>query len=264
MKKLLIIVFALLCISSIAIGGETETVTTKIHGTNIKVTTTDGLVLQGWLTPSPHGEGPLWVLLPMMGHTHTSYNPFIKALYERFKTPDSTRALQTLPHILALDLRGHGESTRLGNATINYRDMEPEDFAPYPEDVALIVNKVLKDPSLKIDKASTVIIGASIGANTTVMAAERIEGVAGAVMLSPGESYRLLEPAGALTAFKGRVLIFAATEDAYSKTSSEKLAALKPKDCTLKIFEGPQHGTDIIGNSPEAMEFMIDWLVSGK
>jgi len=264
MKKTLLFVAALLWISSIAVGGETETVKTKIHGTNIKVTTADNLVLQGWLTPSPHGEGPLWVLLPMMGHTHTSYNPFIKALYERFKTPDSTRTLKTIPHILALDLRGHGESTKLGDVTITYRDMEPEDFAPFPEDVALMVSTVLKDKSLKIDPGKTVIIGASIGANTSVMAAQLIKGVAGAVMLSPGESYRLLEPADALTAFGGKALILAAADDVYSKTSSEKLAALKPKNCTLKIFAGPYHGTDLIDNDAEAMKLMIDWLVSGK
>ena len=263
MKKCVLVLLSLLLLWT-AVSGETEAVKTKIHGTNVKVTTDDNLVLQGWLTPSPHGEGPLWVLLPMMGHTHTSYNPFIKALYERFKTPDSTRALQTLPHILALDLRGHGESTKLGDATITCRDMEPEEFAPFPKDVALMVNTVLKDETLKIDKGNIVIIGASIGANTSVMAAELIPSVAGVVMLSPGESYRLLEPASALTAFKGRALILAATDDAYSKTSSEKLAALKPEGCTLKIFEGPYHGTDLLYNDAGAMKLTLDWLLSGK
>jgi len=83
-------------------------------------------------------------------------------------------------------------------------------------------------------------------------------------MLSPGESYRLLEPGSALAAFKGRALILAATEDAYSKTSSEKLAALKPQGCTLKIFEGPYHGTDLIDNDAGALKLTIDWLVGEK
>lgn len=264
MKKLLVFVFALLWISSIVLGADAETVKAKIHGTSVTITTKDNLVLHGWLTPSPHGEGPLWVLLPMLGHTHTSYNPFIKALYERFKTPDSSRALKTLPHILALDLRGHGESTKLGATSINYRDMQPEDFAHYPSDVAAMIDTVLRRADLKIDQNGVVIIGASIGANTTVMAGQMVKGVSAAVMLSPGENYRSLEPAQALTDFPGKVLILAATEDAYSKTSSEKLASLKPKGCTLKIFTGPYHGTDLIDNEAGAMKFMIDWLVSGK
>jgi len=39
----------------------------------------------------------------------------------------------------------------------------------------------------------------------------------------------------------------------YSAASSRKLTALNKERCTLHIFEGSDHGTDIIDNNSEAM-----------
>ncbi|UCG62810.1 MAG: alpha/beta fold hydrolase [Candidatus Zixiibacteriota bacterium] len=262
MKSTLIsITVFLFAFSSIAVSQKTV-VTTKIHGQEYSLATADGLKLYAWLTPSPHENAPLVVLLPMMGNTHHSYSPFIKAVFERFKTPDSTRTMQAIPHFLSLDLRGHGQSTQMGEKTLNYRMMEPEDFAPYPSDVKAMIEKVLGDKKVSIDRQNIIIIGASIGANSSVMAAETLTSVKKVVMLSPGESYRQLEPGPSLAKFAGEVLILAGMDDAYSKTSSEKLAALKKSGCTLKTYPGPYHGTDLIDNSPEAMKLLIDWLVN--
>ena len=79
-------------------------------------------------------------------------------------------------------------------------------------------------------------------------------------LLSPGEDYRGLKPAEALKKFKGRILIFACEDDKYSAASSRKLAAMNEEHCTLHIFRGPDHGTDIINHNPEAMRVLVDWL----
>ena len=139
--------------------------------------------------------------------------------------------------------------------------MEPEEFKPYPSDVAAMIDKVMSDPDLQFDRTGTVIIGASIGANTSVMAAEMVGDVSKVVMLSPGESYRLLEPAPALINFKGKAMILAADQDKYSATSCEKLAGLNKSQCTLKIYEGPYHGTDLIDNDKQALSDVLDWLI---
>lgn len=261
MKKIISLAVVVVCLLAVAACSQPKVVTTKMHGNEYVVTTADKLRLYGWLTPSPHKNAPLFVLLPMMSNTHLSYNTFIKAVFNEYKTADSTRTIQALPHFLALDLRGHGESTIRDGKSISHKTMEPEDFAPYPGDVQAMIEKVLADKNLDIDPENIVIIGASIGANTSVMAAEKIPGVTKVVMLSPGENYRSLEPATALANFKGKTLILAGQEDAYSKTSCEKLARLKTSGCTLKIYPGPYHGTDLIDADPEAMKFVIDWLV---
>ena len=261
MRKTLILVTSLLCFSTILAAEQSGTVTVKLHGQEYAVETADGLTLYAWFTPSPHKKAPLLVFLPMMGNTHTSYNVFIKGLFAEFKTPDSSRGMQKLPHFLSFDLRGHGKSTVLGDKTISFRTMEPEDFSHYPADVATMINKVLGEKGADIESGKVLVIGASIGANTAIMISKLVPGVSKVVMLSPGENYRSLEPAASLADFKGDVLILAGEEDAYSKSSAEKLAGLNKKKCTLKIYPGPYHGTDLIDANKDARDFVLSWLV---
>jgi pimeloyl-ACP methyl ester carboxylesterase len=183
------------------------------------------------------------------------------ALFNRFTDSASARSVQKIPNVLSLDLRGHGASTIIAKDTINYRTMEPEDFRPYPSDVAAVIERVLADHSAKIDRNKVMIVGASIGANVSVMAAEMVSDIAKVVMLSPGENYRSLEPAPSIVNYTGKILIIAGSEDAYSKASSEKLAPLNANTTSLKIYSGPQHGTDILDANEQAMADVLDWLL---
>ncbi|MCK4372729.1 MAG: hypothetical protein KAW61_06255, partial [candidate division Zixibacteria bacterium] len=111
------------------------------------------------------------------------------------------------------------------------------------------------------DESGFFVIGASIGANTARMVSELLPSVSKVALLSPGEDYRGLQPAEALKKFKGDILIFACEDDKYSAASSRKLAAMNEEHCTLHIFEGSDHGTDIINNRRlEAMRILVDWL----
>jgi len=232
----------------------------KLHQQAITIKTSDNLNLYAWLTPSPDKHAPLYVLLPMMGRTHTSYNNFIKALYNKL-TPSDTgkKIIHLIPNILTFDLRGHGKSTTLGNSTIGFRSMSPKDFQKYPHDVQEMITYILNDTTYNMDNNNIVIIGASIGANTAIMVPPLVKNVKKVVMLSPGENYRSLEPAGYLKNYQGKVLICASEEDGYASESSKALAKLN-KNCTLKIYPGSNHGTNIIDNIPDAMEYLLNWL----
>ncbi|NOY89101.1 MAG: hypothetical protein GXO93_06905 [FCB group bacterium] len=232
----------------------------KLHQQEITIKTADNLKLYAWLTPSPDKHAPLYVLLPMMGRTHTSYNDFIKALYDKL-TPSDTgkKAMHKIPNILTFDLRGHGKSTTLGKATIGFRSMSPEDFQKYPQDIQEMITHILNDTTYDIDKNNIVVIGASIGANTAIMVPALVKNVKQVVMLSPGENYRSLEPANYLKKYQGKVLICASEEDGYASESSKKLAKLN-NNCTLKIYPGSNHGTNIINNHPQTMTYLLDWL----
>ena len=81
-------------------------------------------------------------------------------------------------------------------------------------------------------------------------------------MLSPGENYRNLIPGESVEKYWSDILIFTAKEDTYSASSSQKLASFNESSCTLQIFDGADHGTDIINNNPEAMKALVDWLLS--
>lgn len=255
------VIIALLLPFAIAVSASAqEKKTIKINGVEYKAATADGLELYGWLTESPDDHAPLYVLLPMMGNTHTSYKPFVSALLKRWMATDTTAESFVMPHILSLDLRGHGQSIMKNGVEISHQTMAIEEFSKYPDDVLKMIDRVLADKSRKIDRVGMVVIGASIGANTAIMLTERIPEISKVVMLSPGENYRSLAPTEALKKFAGKSLIMAGADDEYSKESSEVMAKLNP-NCTLKIFPGPDHGTDITDNHPEAMIYLIDWLI---
>lgn len=226
------------------------------------VKTADGLELHAWMTPSSTEQpAPLYVLLPMMAHTHESYDPFVKALYERIGQADSTRVPLAAPHILRLDLRGHGKSVRRNDSAVSFRSLSPQEFRKYPSDIEAMLERVLADKSARIDRDKIVVIGASIGANSAIMLTGLVNDITKVVMLSPGENYRSLEPAKAVKGFQNDILILVGEQDNYSGRSSEKLAALNKKRCRLKVYPGPDHGTDIINNNAQAMAELIDWLL---
>jgi hypothetical protein len=62
--------------------------------------------------------------------------------------------------------------------------------------------------------------------------------------------------------FNSQILIFAGEQDVYTRTSSEEMAKLNEDHCTLKVYEGPAHGTDLIDGLVQAREDLIDWLVN--
>jgi pimeloyl-ACP methyl ester carboxylesterase len=221
--------------------------------------TEDSLKISLWVTESGGDTtAPVFVLLPMMAQTHDSYDPFVAALKTALAQDPGNGCDLVAPNFISFDLRGHGQSTIRGKDTLSYRTMKEPEFARYPMDVKQTVESVW--PQVVKNGGGCYLVGASIGANTAIMTTELLPNVSKVVMLSPGEDYRGLQPGEALKKFKGKVLIFACEGDQYSAESSRKLAALDKKHCTLHIFEGDDHGTDIIDNNPEAMKILIDWL----
>ncbi|MFH2047902.1 MAG: hypothetical protein ABIJ12_00500 [bacterium] len=256
MRVLILIVIVLSLNSSSLLGLDWET-------TEIKLTTTDGLDLYSWLSKPDHNiKAPLIVLLPMMNNTHESYAPFLLNL-KHYLDIDSLSHNKTTPYVLAIDLRGHGKSTIRNDSTIHWKDMTEDDFAQYPFDVKEAIKLILSDSVYNIDPNDIIVIGASIGSTTAIMLTEHMNGITKDVMLSPGENYRGMQPAHALESYKGESIIYAGKEDTYSYTSSVNLAKLNKK-CELKVFETKDHGTDIINNNPEAMNYLIEWLFKEK
>jgi len=254
------IAVALMLILAAGIGSAATT--PKLHSIEYTVQTEDGLTMYAWMTPSPvEAPAPLWVLLPMMGQTHESYSQFITALYERVEQGDSVAAAFVLPNILSLDLRGHGKSVMIGDSAVNFRTLSEAEFRKYPADITAVISRLLADKNRRIDRSQIIVIGASIGANSAIMLHGLVDNLKRVVMLSPGEDYRSLEPAEAVTEFDGDILIFAGKEDTYSWQSSEKLAGLNKEKAVLKVYPGEDHGTRIPNNNPSAMNDLIDWLM---
>ena len=193
-----------------------------------------------------------------MAHTVESFEPLTEACNARQRSEELG---SQYPRILAIDLRGHGKSIARGKDTLSFQDLPQHEFAKYPTDVQQVIEGVTADTTLKIRKDDITIIGASIGANTAALLTVEMPYIKRIVLLSPGLNYKGLEPADAIMTFNGQILLVASQGDEYSYNSVREMAALNPDHCTLMIFEGDAHGTDIINGNPDAMQALVDWLL---
>jgi pimeloyl-ACP methyl ester carboxylesterase len=258
MKRIVAVFIAVLLLIGILIVNAADKSIVKIPDPQeYQITLTDGLILHTWMYPSIGTKpAPLMLLLPMMAHTHTSYEPFIDALYQRAHSDSTYR----VPAIMSFDLRGHGLSTDAGKKKYSYDSMTKAEFTMIPVDIEQALAFILADSTHKLNGKDITVIGASIGANSAIMTTRLTAGITKVVMLSPGENYRDLAPGESVKQFEGPILVFAGAEDTYSAESSRKLAEFNPTHSRLMVFEGPDHGTDIINNSDKAMQSLVDWL----
>ena len=146
--------------------------------------TEDGFELKGaYFPPQPaagSGKKPgCIILLHMLGGQRQDWDAFI---------PELTKAGYA---ILALDLRGHGQSTTKGDKTVEIRQLPEKELdgfcAKMPLDLKA-AEKFLKE-NKDINAARICIIGASIGANLAWNHASGSPAVKGLVLLSPGLDY---------------------------------------------------------------------------
>ena len=95
-------------------------------GERVTFTSNDGVSLVGsYFTPKPgiNNSTPSVILLHMLGRDRSTWNEFAQDLSHRGYA------------VLSVDLRGHGESIKQGNATISYQSFVPDDFKNMTLDV---------------------------------------------------------------------------------------------------------------------------------
>ncbi len=162
-------------------------------------------------------------------------------------------------HVLAIDLRGHGDSKMNGRRT-GWRALSKKVFSHAPNDPAAAAAWLREKNG--IDKNRIALIGASIGANASVVAASReSSNIKTVVLLSCGINYRGVKTDDAIKSYHGPVLIVAAAGDKYSAESSRKLAQWAG-DATLKIYKGKLHGTNLFRAHEDLGPTILKWLKS--
>lgn len=165
---------------------------------------------------------------------------------------------------LAIDLRGHGESTAGPDGYKNFTD-EQQQASIYDLDAGW--------DFLKLRGATpegTALIGASIGANLALeFIAERNTGVGKAVFLSAGSDYRGIKTEPLAEKLKnGQSIVFVTSKDDGDNAKENRiLYDLAPKDVNkhLIIYEHGGHGTDIFQSTEYDLTATIKkFLESGQ
>ena len=206
--------------------------------------TSDGVRIIGnyW-----QGSGKAVLLLHMMPATKESWNKFAKALNNENIT------------VLAVDLRGHGESTKQGGTTLNFMEFDDSEHKASINDVEAAVGYLKQKNASKI-----YIVGASIGANLALQYQSEHEEIEKTVLLSAGINYRgvLTESAALKLNDRQKVFLGAGTMDGTAADAVKKLASLTRGQKEVEIYNASAHGTDLFDVDSGLINTLVDWLKS--
>ena len=231
-------------------GDTPEPVTGTTVSSMITIRTSDNIQLTGtWMAVGGEGQKPAALLVHMLGHNRNTFRSFQQVLAEEGISS------------LAIDLRGHGESTMGG--TLDYNDFSEEEWQAVENDLLAGLDWLRSQPN--VDPSKIGIVGASIGANLAVIAAagEHTGGIENppqfVVLLSPGLRYTFpLDPGVARGLRSIPVYIASAMDDMQSFRGSQSISNASGGE--LHEFEGSDHGTDLFDAHPEFMNDLALWI----
>ncbi len=224
---------------------------TAVESSEVTFDTSDGITIVGtWVGGIGEGPLPACLLAHMLGKDRSTYADFQRLLAEAGISS------------LAIDMRGHGDST--GEGSVSYTGFSEEQWAAAVNDFKAGLEYLRSRDD--VDPAKLCIVGASIGANLAVIAAAD-EVVAGEndppaclVLLSPGVSYHGIRPSprghdlGVMPVF-----IASAEADTQSFRGAQSLSQAA-RGGELHAFEGGAHGTDLFTAYPEFPGELVDWI----
>lgn len=207
--------------------------------------TSDQVTISG-MCNNPSSVSKRMLCLHMMPATKESYIPLMK------------EAEKNNWLAWALDFRGHGESTNKGE--LDYNQFSSTEHQNYFIDALEAVKQMTKDGE-QLDA----VIGASIGANIAAKVQEHYN-TAKSVLLSPGIDYHGVSPTNALknTQENQSVLIVSSAHDRNVPTAADMAKQLYELTTTpnkqIEIYDGDQHGTDILTAHKTCMEKAVNFL----
>lgn len=162
---------------------------------------------------------------------------------------------------LALDLRGHGESS---GGPRGYEHFTNAEHQKSILDLDAAVKFLLGKGIMPSD---VILVGASIGANLSLKYLADHPELHVAVALSPGLDYRGITTPGEIKKLNktNRILFIASKDDGDNAEQTKILFGLAPDgvDAQIKVYEVGGHGTDIIKNYEERSNFILNFI-SGK
>lgn len=210
-------------------------------GERVTFTTSDGVTIVGTFVKGKLDKGGAVLLVHMLGRTRQDWDPILKD-YLLPETPYS---------YLAIDMRGHGESTQKEGKTISFKNFSENDWRGIMTDIAAAVKYLRSRGDVNGDKIA--IVGASIGANAALNYALGDPRIAAIALLSPAFDYHSVGTLEVIGDYTGRPIFMAASQDDLAAYGAVKqLRGMVGDKVTARIFPGNLHGTKMFGPDPIA------------
>mgnify|MGYP001571846132 CR=1 FL=1 len=206
----------------------------------VHLKTSDGITLSGVYRHD--GQDKVVILLHMMPATKESWDSIAEKLLEQGYAS------------LAIDMRGHGESTMGG--TLDYETFTPEQQQAKRLDLEAALAWTREQG---FDEAHTILMGASIGANLAIRALAEHSSLPLAIALSPGLNYRGVTTDDAITHIRpNQKVVLAASDDddRQSWDSVHELHRLNPSTVLIERH-GLGHGTNMTDRDPSLVSELV-------
>lgn len=198
--------------------------------------------------------GGLVLMIPMMPAVKESWNELAEKLREQgFES-------------LAIDLRGHGESSGGPDGYLNFSDQEHQAGIL---DLSAAADFLIRGmPERFVKQKKITLIGASIGANLVLQYLSEHLKIKKAVLLSAGLNYRGIETLPlAKKLKKGQEIFFISARDdsragGNNAEQNQKIYDLIPDYAAkkIKIYETGGHGTNLFKSHPELFDLIIEFI----
>ncbi|GAB4291072.1 MAG: hypothetical protein Kow0090_04390 [Myxococcota bacterium] len=210
--------------------------------------TEDGFTIVGTLIRAEKEEGSPAIVL---AHQLRSNRSEWEALMGLLKKEGVTT--------LAIDLRGHGESTDKNGKKIEWKEFSDSDFQGMATDIKTAVKYLVENT--KVDKAKIALIGSSIGGNSALRVLADDAKIRTVVALSPGLNYHSVTTEDAVKKVTDRdMYLIAASGDEYSTDSVNSLYEMNKARVTKEIISGSKHGVPMFDDKPELKNKVVNWF----
>lgn len=214
---------------------------------DVEIETLDHYLLGATLYASPDPTAPAVVLVHELGATRAQWSGVIEALRE---APALT--------VLAIDLRGHGASTRVGDRTVTYGDFDTEAWARASDDVSAAV-EYLHSAAAPLHPSRIAVVGSSIGATAVIRAASEDRTLDVIAALSPGRAYRGVDSILVAMNMGPRAYLgIASREEQDAVETAEALSRLTHG--RTEIVDGAAHGLAILAEHEDVTRHLVTFL----
>ena len=225
----------------------------------INVTTSDGFHIVGQLDipkdAKVKDKAPLVIFLHSIGRDSTEWGDFPNTVKDKLGVAT-----------LTIDLRGHGKSIVNNNGKKFYWQYFTEkSYKKFPDDV-LDVLKYVKKEYPEVDCYKISIVGASLGANTALMAGSYAikydsMNIKSIIMLSPMLKYKGFDLRLPIVRYGEKPLLFIVSQkDNYAYQSSTELIKFAQGKKLLKVYPSGGNGVYLIKFQKETAPLIMDWI----
>ena len=219
--------------------------------------TADGVAITGNYYPIKQNPAPVVLLIHSVSRSRTVWDSFAKLLQQNGLAA------------LAIDLRGHGDSTRKqtadGVATMDFHNFVAGDYQDMLLDLEAAVDWLQVQPEL--DGKRIALVGESLGANIVLRYAYLNEDVAAILVFSPGINYRNVRTDDVIAPVGHRPLrIFVSQLDSFSFESCKRLVEIQRswgvEQATneVTVCTGNLHGSDMLAGVRNLPQIAGTWL----